>query len=46
MPDFRASVTIAVAAEAVAVVALLAYLAVERRPAAAPARVDWSAPQR
>jgi len=35
-PDFRASVTIAVAAEAVAVAALLAYLAVGRRPAAAP----------
>ena len=44
VPDFRASVTIAVAAEAVAVVALLAYLAVGRRPAA-PARVGWSAPQ-
>jgi len=43
-PTFRAAVVIAIAAEAAAVVLLLAYLATQR--AEAPQRLDWTERQR
>lgn len=39
-PTLRTAVALAITAEALAVVLLIAYLVVERRPT--PARVDWS----